>query len=60
LKKVPQTPQKLPEKMGKNSHIAFFKWVNWLLLSLFREVFEIPKNLCLRSKLAAVNRKRFT
>jgi len=35
LKKVPQAPQKLPEKIGKNSHIAFFKWVNRLHLSFF-------------------------
>ena len=39
LKKVPQAPQKLPEKIGKNSHIAFFKWVNRLLISFSRKVF---------------------
>jgi len=35
LKKVPQAPQKLSEKIGKNSHIVFLKWVNRLHLSLF-------------------------
>jgi len=44
LKKVPQAPQKLPEKIGKNSHIAFFKWVNRLHLSFFQESFEVPRN----------------
>jgi len=44
LKKVPQTPQKLPEKTGKNSYIAFFKWVNRLHLSFFQESFEVPSN----------------
>jgi len=37
LKKVPQAPQKLPEKTGKNRHIAFFKWVNRLHLSFFKK-----------------------